>query len=529
MFWNPSTNLTQPPNPSAYPLSALGPVIAPAVIQHQQQTSVAIEMIAVSALAAVQAAVQDLVDVQRPDCAPSPCGGLYVVVAGTAQGKDTAVSPFVEPFREVEKELDVSSADDRVKEQVNMSAWQIRKRILLGRLEEAIASEMDSSRKVDTAEDDELDEEDDRNEKQGTDENDRAEARIRSAKLSYEVHLANPPEQAPKVSIIHSDWTPSGLMRSAEEGSKSILLLNTEAADVLNNLLGRFNSFFNASFDSTPIPRARADGRTSFSDYRVSALFGIQPDPFFKRIDRWGAAAESSGTLGRLLFAAPHSTLGTRVLREQVQLDLQPKRNLQGRLRTLAQAGVLRRRNGQPRKVVGLSPTATRYFRDIYNEFQIHAAPGMILNGMVSQAGRGAEHTARTACALHELEGRTGDIEIDVLDRARLIIDWHISQYLRLLASDRPSAQLESDANSVAQALLQAAQYRLEHVSRKELKMWCAPDMTATRFQRAVQLLIERHLVVPKKDGRGIYLAAAPMLLWRPHQFIDATPTLMSR
>lgn len=63
---------------------------------------------------------------------------------------------------------------------------------------------------------------------------------------------------------------------------------------------------------------------------------------------------------------------------------------------------------------------------------------------------------------------------------------------------------------TLAQALLQAAQYRLEHVSRKELKMWGTPDMTAPRFQRAVQLLIERHLVVLKKDGRGIYLAAAP-------------------
>lgn len=505
-------------------------MLAPAVMQHQMQTGVAVEMIAVSALSAVQSAAQDLVDVMRPDCPPSPCGGMYVVIAGAAEGKDTATAPYIKPFREVESEIEISSTKNRLADQVDLTAWKIRKSILLARLADAIAGEMGGAKEV-KAEGVEViskkigadrtaaaPEEIDAHEAETDHEDFDLDDEIEAAKMAYSAHLAKRPDQSTNASIIHSDWTPVGLMRSAGEGSKSIFLFNTESADVLSSLLGRFNSFFNASFDSAPIPRARADGRTMFSNYRVSALFGIQPAPFFKRIDRWGATAASSGTLGRLLFSAPHSTLGTRQIQQQVQLDREPLARLQLRLRVLLQAGQQRREADRQRDVEGVSPNAARYFREIYNEFQVHAAPGMILNGMLGQAGRGAEHTARIACGLHKLEERQGPIDVDVLDRARLIVDWHISQYLGLLASDRPNAQLESDAQAVAQALLHAAQYRLEHVSRKELKMWCAAEMSANRFHSAVQLLIARHLIAPKKDGRGVYLAATPLLLWQPTQ-----------
>lgn len=55
-----------------FPHYALGELSWNAVAEHQLATGVASEMIAICALAGQLGAVQDLVDVQRPNMQPSP-------------------------------------------------------------------------------------------------------------------------------------------------------------------------------------------------------------------------------------------------------------------------------------------------------------------------------------------------------------------------------------------------------------------------------------------------------------------------
>lgn len=339
---------------------------------------------------------------------------------------------------------------------------------------------------------------------------------LEAIKADYKELLLRRHQQPAAPKIIHTDPSESGIVRSVDEGSKSIFIVNMEATSFFNGSLGRNRVLMNSLYDSAPIVKDRASGRKVASNYRASALLGIQPLPFFKYLERWGAQAEGNGMLPRLLFTVPEPTLGTRMLDEIPVLGSSAVKDFQQSIKELLAEGDRRRAERRPREVVGFTPAASRLFIEIYNFLQANMGPGRALNGITGQAARGAEHAARLACSFQVNEGRIGPIDVSVLERAWLIVDFHIKHYFYLLASNRPNPQQEADAQAVAHALLTAAGYQLDFVSRKELKSWCPPEMSAVRFERSIQLLIARGQVLPKRDGRGIYLTATPQLTGRP-------------
>lgn len=475
-LWSP------PPysNPCDYPVNALGPIIAPAVIQHHQQTGIAIEAIGTCALAIAHLAVQDLVDVQRPNCAPSPCSAMFCLISGPVEGKDTSAAPFVAPIRKIDLELSHTSEKALLQHEAETAAWQAELKSVKKRLE-AAADDYDD---------------------------------LTPLTKEYESVLARRPEPPKAPQIIHDNTTSAGLARSIINGSRSIFLFSTEAGGIFNGPLGRSNALINSFYDSTPIPWNRADSRGLIDDYRVTALLAAQPVPFRKYLDRWGKEAEGSGTLSRLMLTGSHSTLGTRFI-SATPSDTSGLSGCAECIESVLRLAIRRRKDEHPRRIVQFDHAAANLFVDIYNNLQENMAPGSILSAIPGQAGRTAEHIARIACTMHTLEQRSGPIDCQVLERARQIGDYHLNQYFLMFAPGQAGDQRETDARAIASAVCDASRYGIEYFSRKELKSWCRTDLSASRFHAALFILMDRGLVTAKKDGRGTYIMATPSLLFR--------------
>lgn len=463
------------PNPAGYPLKELGTVLAPAVIRHQVNTGVAIEMIASYARSIAHVCVQDLFDVQRPRCAPSPVSAYDLVSADASQGKDTASRPFIAFLRKYEEEQNELNAITRLDRLADTAAWKAEMRVLNKRLDQA-ASDGDD---------------------------------LEALKVEHKRLMARRPDRAEDPKMIVDNVTPGAMENMIGAGSKSLFITSTEAGGLLNGRLGRSTDLLNNAWDSTPIPKDRVDKERTFAvDYRVSAHLALQGPVLQSIFARTGHLAHGSGLTARMLLTVPHSTLGNRFLRSDQTSSFEEIDVLGERVIALLRDGAARRQRGDARRVITFSEQAARYFDDTYNHIQANLGRGQILHDVAAHAGKSAEQIARIAVMLYGIEGREGPLQVDVLERARLLGYWHLDQFLALFGSGQPGDQRVIDGQVVGQALVAIASRGLGYIARGEVKKWCTTPLTTARFDQAMQLLIDQGHVLLYKRGRTLLVAA---------------------
>jgi len=467
------------PNPAGYPINELGALLASAVTRHQINTGVAVEMIASYARSIAHLCVQDLFDIQRPRCAPSPISTYDLVKADSSEGKDTASRPFVGFVRRHEDEIKEFNSVTRLERLADTAAWKAEMRSLNKRFDQS-AGEGEC---------------------------------LEGLKAEYKELMNRRPVQASDPKVIVDNVTPGALEEMIGAGSKSLFVSTTEAGGLIGGALGRATDLLNKAWDATPIPRDRVGKERTFAtDYRVAAHMALQGPVFQSIFARSGHLAHASGLTARMILTVPHSTLGNRFLRSDQTAIFDEIDALGDRVSVLLKEGVARRARGEPRRIIGFSEQAARHFDCIYNHIQANLGRGQILHDIAAHAGKSAEQIARIAGMLHGLEGREGALHVDVLERARLIGYWHLDQSLALFGAGQPGDQRLIDAQVAWQALLTIASRGLGYIARSEVRKWCAKPLTNARFDQAMQLLIDQGQVLLQKRGRTLLVAAH---VWR--------------
>lgn len=463
------------PNPLDYPIDALGPVLAPAVRQHQANTGVAVEMIASYARSVGHVCVQDSYDIQRPRCAPSPVSAFDLISADSSQGKDTASRPFVGFTRKHEEKLNNEHVQSRLDCLAEEAAWKAEERVLRKRFEQAASEGEDMS----------------------------------DLKSDHKNLMARRPAKVAIRKVVLDNVTPGALENLIGEGSKSVYIVSTEAGGLLSGRLGRATDLLNSAWDSTPIMKDRVDKeRIIVADYRVSSHFALQGPVLNNIFATRGHLAHGSGLTARMLLTIPHSTLGERFLRAD-QIASYHDIDCMGEYVARAfKEGEQRRQAGLPRKVITFSEQSARHFDEIYNHIQAHLGKGMILNDVAGHAGKTAESIVRIAGMLYGIEGHEGPLSYEVLERARQVGYWHLNQFVLKFGSGQPGDQRVIDAHVVADALRSIAARGLGFLARGEVKKWCAKPLPASRFDQALQLLIDQGYVWLQKQGRAILVGA---------------------
>ena len=470
-------------NVTDFPVQALGPVFMPAAVQVHMETGIAIETVAACALAVGHAAVQDLLDVQRPDCPPSPSGAVHLVVSAAGEGFERAIDPFLSPLRDFDSKIAQTLHDDRYRFQAEMKAWSAQERALSKRMNEA-AENGDG---------------------------------LALFKAEYEELAAHRPAPVDGTPLIIDSPSAKSLTEGPWAESKPVLLFEPHVEDLLESRHGKFDRLISSIFGSVPRPSNAVPGGVPATGSRGSALFGAQPASYRKYLNRNIDSAAGSEVLGSMLTTWSHPTVGFCFQQTPPFPSTETAMSkVADRLNRLLARGQQRRVAGLPREALPFTDRAANEYRAIFNTYQQFSAPGSILNGTTGLASRAAEHVARKACMLHCIEGRTGAIDIEVLARANQIVQWFVYQNYFALSPGQIGDQREIDAQAVAEAFDRASANGLERVSRSELQQWCHSDMTAQRFRTAWHLLVQRKKLVVSHSGRMTYLSAAPALETTP-------------
>jgi hypothetical protein len=448
-----------------YPADALGNVMAPAAWQHHRNTGVAMELIGPSALGLAAAAIQDLIDVLRPNCAPSSTALFIALVAGSGEGKDTAAAPFVKPIVDFQAEADESFAHALHGYEASLEARRIARRLLAEEMEKDI----------------------------------RDGGTGMAAQQKLAAHLADEPRPPKAPKVIFADATLAAVRTTLCDRWRSGIFFSMEASGLLNGRLGAEFAFWNDGWGGAPIFVDRVlGGARSVSDPRVGMVLGIQPEPFRRFLRRRGSEVHDSGFTARYLMSFPPSTKGTRLIRMQAN----EKYALQAygdRVTELLKEGAKRTAAGQPRGKLCLSTPAAAYFVDIYNELQRLMAPGQPYFDISGQAAKAAENVARVAAVLHVIDGMQGDIGYDTIRRAAMIVQWHTDQFMRMFSGEAAVVVANPDADAIESALRSAHQFGYTSIRRADL--WkLAPQVK--NVKKALQALIARGRVAVVFDQR---------------------------
>lgn len=461
-----------------YPVDALGQQLGAAVQEHHCNTQVSTGLIGPIALGAAGLLVSDLFDVERPNCAPSPTNVNVCVITSTNEGKDTAAEPFLKPIKEHQHKLDNKIKMDAAAAKAKHYCWKAELLCIQKAIQELIAQNMDHGSEIDR----------------------------------LTAHFEKEPRAMQAPDIIISEITRAALTKSLSRASRSVAIYTVEASSFFN---GRSASadmpFWNELWGGSSIYVETAElGRMTVQDPRVSLIFGIQPEPFKRFLMRRGTEAHDAGLTARFLWSMPSSTNGYRSL-SGAPFQTGALSRCAARFSAMLDEGLQRREHGGPRPAIAFSPGAAKYFKAIYDQYQKDMRFGNRYAEIRGYAGKAPEMAGRVAAILHAVDGKSGPLSEESLDRAASIVKWHANQFLAMIYTYSDRARLLQDAKEIIQYMQGVQRMGGTGLETRHLKDLIPGDMSTRRFNKALtSLLADGQLVLARHARREFVMIAPP-------------------
>ncbi len=387
---------------TAFPVNALGSVLAPAARAIAGKVQAPIEIAAQSVLAAASLAVQAIADVRMPFGQTRPLSLCFVTIASSGARKTTTDAEALWPIRKRETFLAEEYSRDIADHKHTLAAW------------EAEQKKIESDKKLDFE--------------------------SRKAKLRA---LGSAPRPPLHPYLTAPEPTIEGLLKNWPDMPPSLGLFSAEGGQFIGGHgMSQDHRLKTAAalselWDGRAPRRIRAgDGISDLRGKRLAVHLMVQPNVSVQFLS--DASLRDQGLLSRVLVAAPGSIAGSRLYRDTSPADETAIKSygvtiLRLLERTLALAPGTH--NELTPRVIIFSPEAEAQWREFYDHIERQSAPGGELSAIPDFAGKAAEHAARLAGVLAVVEHPdTGEISADIMSCAVTLADWYVSEALRLAA-----------------------------------------------------------------------------------------------
>ena len=198
-------------------------------------------------------------------------------------------------------------------------------------------------------------------------------------------------------------------------------------------------------WDGKPVKRVRAlDGVTILPGRRLALHVMIQPDAAAGYL--CNETLRDHGLLSRILVAAPASLAGSRAYEEPSPQVAATIRAYGARILALLEANPALEpgtRNELAPRALTISAKAVAVWRGFYDHIEGQCGAGNALAPIGDFAAKAAEHAARIAGVLTIVEDlHAREIWLDAMEGAVALVDWYVSEALRLQQAGRTDTKL---------------------------------------------------------------------------------------
>jgi putative DNA primase/helicase len=257
-------------------------------------------------------------------------------------------------------------------------------------------------------------------------------------------HAALEPLRPRVLQLLYEDTTPEALAFSLYSGWPVGGVLSPEAGVVLGGPGMRSETvmanlaILNKLWDGARYTVNRKTSE-SFTLYGARLTIGVaaQPETVRQFLDKTRGLARGSGFLARFFMIWPKSTAGSRPYKEEPE-EWPHLKGFRAQLRKLLKGAP------QPDIKTGqlalttlkLSPEAKTAWVAFHDDVEKCMAKGGEFSELKDVASKAAENVARLAALFHlYAHGAEGEIGADNVERAAIIVKWHLHEAKRFLAS----------------------------------------------------------------------------------------------
>lgn len=459
-----------------YPLHALPDIIRYAVQSYQNYGQQPLEMVAMSALSNVCLACQALANVARDQQLISPISLSFIVAAESGERKTSADRKFSNAAREWQRERQEEMQDKVKSAAAAAKAFEAQRNGLLSQITTLT--------------------------KKGR------ETQVEEIKEQLEALELSAPVMPVVPRLFFEDTTQEALIEALSKGWPSAALSSDEAAIVLGGHGFReekamqFFGCLNRLWDGNGYSRNRSTA-SSFDLYgrRLSCYLMMQESVLTQLLRANDGQSRGTGFLARMLFAAPKSTMGTR-LYKQPQAHDSYLDAFNNRIRHLLELPLPVKEDTMELQpvVLQLSQESYALWVQYYNDIEKQLGKLGDYETVKDFAAKSGENVARLAANFHVFcHGTHGEIESETMHSAITVVRWHLNETRRIFAGiEKP------DDIALAEMLWDwMVSKKQESFSPKEILQY-APTRLRDREKRdkALRKLIEHGYLAEQHDGQ---------------------------
>jgi len=334
-----------------------------------------------------------------------------------------------------------------------------------------------------------------------------------SGEPTYEVivalkqHAVKKPLQPRLRRIVRSDITKTAIAQALHGEGEIMALMSNEGDIVLHSEAMKHLSWLNSAWDGSSLSLDRANNRNFLArNPRVTTSLMVQPDIFHDYMVIHGDKARKIGYFARYLVGWPRSTQGQRFISGN-EGSLKHLAIFHARLKELLAEYDRRVATGAPwRDVIHFTEEAKARWIDLVNNTEQLIQPSGALREVKDFAAKACEVVARVAGILHYFSGQIGGITIDTLERAIVLVGWHMDECERIFVQENEVSQALQDAEKLRSYFYRKQQEALENNKdprNKPIDPFCIARSEARhggplrkgRFWPALEVLVARDVV----------------------------------
>lgn len=462
-------------NAAPYPVHALPDVIRAAVQSYQSYGQQPLEMVAMSALSNMCVACQGLANIARDGQLISPISLSFIVAAESGERKTSADRKFSHAARDWQKERQEEMKDKVKAATAAIKAHEAQRNGLLAQITAFT--------------------------KKGQ------LQRVEETKEQLEALELTAPTMPIVPRLFYEDTTQEALIEALSKGWPSASLSSDEAAIVLGGHGFReekamqFFGCLNRLWDGNGYSRNRST-TSSFDLYgkRLSCYLMMQETVLTQLLKVNDGQSRGTGFLARMLFAAPQSTMGTRLYKEPPAQDHDVEA-FNTRMRQLLDMPLPVKEGTMELEPVVLTLSTESYGMWVayYNEIEQQLGKLGDYEMVKDFAAKSGENVARLAGNFHVFtHGPQGTIEADTMQHAIEIVRWHLNETRRIFTRiDRP------DETVLAETLWEwIAAKQFTSITLKQVSQY-GPTRLRDKTKRDVALrkLVEHGYLIEQRDG----------------------------
>lgn len=465
-----------------FPVDALPEKIRNAVIATQQFTQSAMAMVATQGIAVAGEAVQGSIVVMLPGDKPCLPTVNTLTLATTGDGKTPTGNMLRKGVTEFEADKRKEYKNAKQQYRIDHDAWHLEHSALRSAVRKAV----------------------------------KAQQGIEEAKEALAGHVAKEPQKPVEIRLTYNNVTVEALTAGLQKHWPNASLTSDEASHFLKGNVASNFAVLNQLWEPQPLSvDRRSDPEPIYvDDPRVSLNWSTQPHKFDDFMATRGEDARLLGTLARFLLCRVESPQGERDF-ENNCTDLSMMEPFYQRTKECLQASVGPDGRALSEKIVmTYSPEAAECHEQSRVNLEHGMKPGGWLVDVKDYAAKVPRHLARLASVFEKFETGRDVISLDMLRRAKEVMDWYIDEYIRLMVPLPEIPQLVRDVNVLDDTLYRLFQTTLSrYVLKKELfKCLPAGFRNHLRFEQALQALCRARGIVFSWYGR--------------HQIIDLFPSM---